>query len=272
MSENYIVETKHLNCKVGQKYLLQDINWRVKEGERWVVFGMNGCGKTTLLSIIAGFRQYTSGDVTVFGERISDENILEIRRKIGWVSASYFDKYYTKESVMDIVLSGKYGTLGINGEITLEDRKLARSLLLELGLTRQIDYTFDMLSKGERQNVLIARALFSSPEILVLDEPCTGLDIYNREYLFQTIEKLAEKQNLTIIYVTHYVDEIKPIFSKCLLLKRGRVFAQGETTELFHDEQISDFLNQPVYLTTDDTDTMHIKVNGIESHIVDFLR
>ena len=109
MSE-YIVETKHLNCKVGQKYLLQDITWRVQKGERWVVFGMNGCGKTTLLSIIAGFRQFTSGDVSVFGAPISDENILDIRRKIGWVSASYFDKYYTKESVMDIVLSGKYGT------------------------------------------------------------------------------------------------------------------------------------------------------------------
>ena len=271
MSE-YIVETKHLNCKVGQKYLLQDITWRVQKGERWVVFGMNGCGKTTLLSIIAGFRQFTSGDVSVFGAPISDENILDIRRKIGWVSASYFDKYYTKESVMDIVLSGKYGTLGLNGEITLADRKLARTLLLELGLTRQIDYTFDMLSKGERQNVLIARALFSNPEILVLDEPCTGLDIYNREYLFQTIEKLAEKQNLTIIYVTHYVDEIKPVFSKCLLLKQGRVFAQGDTVELFRDTQISDFLNQPVCLTRDDTDTMHIKVNGIESHIVDYLK
>ena len=271
MSE-YIVETKHLNCKVGQKYLLQDITWRVQKGERWVVFGMNGCGKTTLLSIIAGFRQFTSGEVSVFGSPISDENILDIRRKIGWVSASYFDKYYTKESVMDIVLSGKYGTLGLNGEITLADRKLARTLLLELGLTRQIDYTFEMLSKGERQNVLIARALFSNPEILVLDEPCTGLDIYNREYLFQTIEKLAEKQNLTIIYVTHYVDEIKPVFSKCLLLKQGRVFAQGDTAELFRDTQISDFLNQPVCLTRDETDTMHIKVNGIESHIVDYLK
>lgn len=267
---DFIIETKNVGCKVGHKYLLKDINWQVKEGERWVVFGMNGSGKTTLLSIIAGFRHYTEGEVRVFGEPLSNERILNVRRQVGWVSASFFDKYYSREAVMDIVLSGKFGTLGVGDEITLADRRLARRLLAELGLARRSDYTFDMLSKGERQNVLIARALFPKPRILVLDEPCTGLDIYNREYLFQTLTQLADRETLSIIYVTHYLEEIKPIFEKSLLLKNGHVFAKGLTEELFTNEKISDFLNHPVAIEKDEDALMQIKVLNVEPKIADF--
>lgn len=267
---DFIIETKNVGCKVGHKYLLKDINWQVKEGERWVVFGMNGSGKTTLLSIIAGFRHYTEGEVRVFGEPLSNERILNVRRQVGWVSASFFDKYYSREAVMDIVLSGKFGTLGVGDEITLADRRLARRLLAELGLARRSDYTFDMLSKGERQNVLIARALFPKPRILVLDEPCTGLDIYNREYLFQTLTQLADRETLSIIYVTHYLEEIKPIFEKSLLLKNGYVFAKGLTEELFTNEKISDFLNHPVAIEKDEDALMQIKVLNVEPKIADF--
>lgn len=265
------IEVYNLSCRVGYKYLLKDINWQVKRGERWVVFGMNGSGKTTLLSIIAGFKQHTSGEISLFGENISNENILEMRKKIGWVSASFFDKYYSKEAVSDIVLSGKYGTLGVGYDITAHDRKKASRLLDELGLSDRKNYTFDMLSKGERQNVLIARALFNTPEILILDEPCTGLDIYNREYLFKTLEVLQKEKKMTIIYVTHYAEEIKPYFDKCLLLKNGHVFAQGKTTELFTGEKISLFLNHHVTVTTDITGEMHIIVHDVEPKIRELL-
>ncbi len=270
--QNAIIEVKHLSCKVGYKYLLHDISWVVQPGERWVVFGMNGCGKTSLLSIIAGFKHFTAGDVKLFGEAFSNENILQIRKKIGWVSSSFFDKYYSKESVMDIVLSGKSGTLGLDGTITLEDQKLAKALLQELHLTERLHYTFDMLSKGERQNVLIARALFSKPEILVLDEPCTGLDIFNREYLFQTIEQLALLKHMTIIYVTHYVEEIKPIFDHCLLMKNGRIFAQGATEQLFQDGMIRELLGYPVTLQWENGVVRSLQVQGIQSNIIKFLQ
>ena len=268
--DSCIIEMENISCKVGRKYLLKDINWQIKEGDRWAVFGMNGSGKTTLLSIMAGFRHYTGGKLKIFGQEISNERILDIRRQIGWVSTSFFDKVYTKEAVMDIVLSGKFGTLGIADTLSSADRKRVKELLQELGLGYCAHYTFDMLSKGERQNVLIARALFSRPRILVLDEPCTGLDLYNREYLFKVLEQLAGAEKLTIIYVTHYVEEIKPIFDKCLLLKNGHVFASGNTKALFTDAKMSEFLNHRAVIKKDEQERMTIHLLGIEPKLVGF--
>lgn len=265
-----IISANRLSCKAGYRYLIRDISWEVKRGEHWIVFGMNGSGKTTLLSIIAGFKHYTSGTVELFGKQYNNDNILEIRKRIGWVSASFFDKYYTKESALHIVLSGKSGALGLSDDITLDDVRLAKDLLTELHLADKIDRPFDMLSKGERQNVLIARALFTRPEILILDEPCTGLDIYNRAYLFRTIEEIAKKIDLTIIYVTHYVDEILPMFQKTLLLKNAHVYAKGLTSELFTNQYMQDFLGFPVAVQNDGNGKINIDVQ-VESQLSELL-
>lgn len=269
--EEYMIEARHISCKIGHRYLLHDITWQVRPGEHWVVFGMNGCGKTTLLSIIAGFQRYTAGELKILGEELTGDNLLALRKRIGWVSSSFFDKCYSRESAVDIVLSGKFGTLGLDEGITLEDRKLAKQLLEELHLEGRVNYTFDMLSKGERQNVLIARALFSRPDILVLDEPCTGLDIYNRQYLFETIDALAARKRLTIIYVTHYAEEISALFDRCLLLKNGRIFAQGATEALFRQEILSELLGYSVAIERENDQTRRIKVLGVQSQAANFL-
>ena len=236
-----------LSVKTGQQYLLKDITWRVPQGENWIVFGMNGCGKTTLLSVLAGFKQPTAGDVRVLGQSYSPDNILALRQRIGWVSGSFFEQKYTKESAQDIVLSGKFGTLGLGRPITDGDRKRARSLLKALHLDRKIDQPFHLMSKGERQNVLIARALMAEPEILLLDESCTGLDILAREQLLSTLRSMAQEGRMTIVYVTHHTDEIlTDVFPKALLLKEGLAFAQGETAELFTSETLSVFFQTPV--------------------------
>ena len=241
-----IIEAKHLSCKVGYRYLLQDINWTVNKGEHWVVFGMNGCGKTTLLSIIAGFHAETHGTLNVFGEPYTKDNILEFRRRIGWVSSSFFDKNLTQESALDIVLSGKFGTLGLGYPITNQDVIKAQHLLQELRLGDKVNRPFHLMSKGERQNVLIARAFMGNPEILVLDEPGTGLDVFAREYLLNTIEQLAQKTDMTLIYVTHYTEEILDVFDQCLLMRDGVVYQQGATKALFTQENMSEFLQYPV--------------------------
>ena len=251
-AEQKVIELDKVSCKAGYKYLLRDISWQVAPGEHWVVFGANGSGKTTLLSIIAGFKHYTAGCVKVFGENFSNDNILAIRKRIGWVSSSFFDKYYSKESALHIVLSGRNGTLGLDDDITLEDVWLAKTLLAELQLGDKINRTFDMLSKGERQNVLIARALIGGPEILILDEPCTGLDVYNRSYLFSTIEELSKEKHLSIIYVTHYAEEITPLFQKALLLKNGHIFAAGDISAVFNDQTIGELLGYPVEIRQED--------------------
>ena len=100
-----IIKTEHLSCKMGHSYLLKDISWQVQAGENWVVYGLNGSGKTTLLSILAGYKGYSEGQLQIFGQTYTNENVLTLRKKIGWVSGSFFDKHYTKESVLDIILS-----------------------------------------------------------------------------------------------------------------------------------------------------------------------
>ena len=246
-----IIETEKLCCRTGQRYLIGDISWQVAQGEHWCVFGMNGCGKTTLLSTIAGFKQPTGGVLRVFGEAYSAENVLAHRRRIGWVSSSFFDQYYHKESALSIVLSGRTGGFGLDETITDQDIKRAKALLSELRLAERINHPFGLLSKGERQNVLLARALLASPDILILDEPCSGLDVIAREYVLGMVQELAANTDITVIYVTHYTEEILDIFQHTLLLKNGRVYAQGRTEELFTQERLSDFLDHPVVVQRD---------------------
>lgn len=244
-----VLEMQGLGFKAGNRYILKDIDWQVKKGEHWVVFGMNGSGKTTLLSIAAGFLNATHGTMEVLGEEYDDDNILDIRRRIGWVSGSFYDKHLFKESVLDIVLAGKFGTLGLDYDITDQDVRRAKGLLRELRLGSKIDYPFDFLSKGERQNVLIARALMNNPELLILDEPCTGLDVFSREYLLSTIRELAQTTDITIIFVTHHTEEILDVFPNSLLLQNGKIYANGQTGDLFSSEQLSAFLDYPVQVS-----------------------
>ncbi|MBO5140728.1 MAG: ATP-binding cassette domain-containing protein [Peptococcaceae bacterium] len=247
-----IIKTENLACQSGRRFLIHQINWEVQKGDHWILFGMNGCGKTTLLSIIAGFKGYTKGKLQVFGQEYNEENIFELRKKIGWVSSSFFDKYLSWESALNIVLSGVSGTLSLSKDITDADVKRARKLLKELRLGNKIDQPFALMSKGERQCVLIARALISNPEILILDEPGTGLDIYARDYVLHAIDDLAKNSDMTIIYVTHYAEEILPSFDKTILMREGRIFKQGLTKDLFTNEIFSEFMEYDSEITQQD--------------------
>ena len=256
-----IINVERLCCQSGNRYLLRDITWQVERGDRWVVFGLNGSGKTTLLSIIAGYKMPNDGKVEVFGEAYNDGNILNFRRKIGWVSSSYFDKYYTKESALSIVLSGLCGTLGIDSTVKPDDYIRAKELLKEWNMDRKFDFSFCTMSKGERQNVLIARALISSPEILVLDEPGTGLDVLAREQLLRKISLMAEEKQMTIIYVTHYPEEILPMFDKCVVLRRGKIADIGSLKEVMATKRLCKTLEADVTMQYMQDGRMDLRVN-----------
>lgn len=248
MSAETVIKVKNLSCLSGSQFLLHNISWEVKKGDQWVVFGRNGCGKTTLLSIIAGYKGFSSGELEVFGQKYNASNILDIRKRIGWISSSFFDKYYHEERVIDIVLGALSGALGVPFEVENAHIAKAKRLLTDLGLKDKIDNTFDMLSKGERQHVLISRAFMTDPEILILDEPGTGLDVLARERLLATIKELAAERDTTIIYVTHYPEEILPSFDKTLLLRNGATYKIGATSELFTSEVMSDFFSYPAVI------------------------
>ncbi|MBO5140919.1 MAG: ATP-binding cassette domain-containing protein [Peptococcaceae bacterium] len=243
-----IIKTNELCYKSGRRFLINHINWEVKEGEHWLVFGMNGSGKTTLLSMIAGYKSPTSGTLEVLGKQYDKEHIFALRKEIGWVSSSFFDKYYANETALRIVLSGLFGTFNIDYDVTDADVRRAKALLRELRMEGKMNRPFNSMSKGERQNVLIARALITQPKVLVLDEPGTGLDIRAREHMMNTVRALAESKKVTIIYVTHYPEEVQPFMNKTMLLKNGRAFAKGDTESVLTSENLSILLDETVHV------------------------
>lgn len=244
-----ILECKNICYRIGQRNILKDINWKVQPKENWLVFGMNGSGKTTLFGIIAGFLSPTSGNICVFGEPYTSKNIFDLRRKIGWVSNSFFDRIYREEDVLSIVLSGLFGTFSPEYGVKAKDVRFAKELLNEFQLIEKIGTPFSKMSKGERQSVLLARALISRPELLILDEPCSGLDIYAREHLKQTVKELTKEEKATVLYVTHYPDEIQDSLKKSMLLKNGKIFAIGATEDVITTENLSKLLKHPTTVT-----------------------
>lgn len=267
-----IIETKELCYKVGKRHLINHVNWQVQTGENWLIFGMNGCGKTTLLSMIAGYRSPTSGSLRVLGESYNQTNLFELRKKIGWISSSFFDKYYRHETALHIVLSGLFGTFNIDYDITDADVRCAKALLREFHLADKINQPFSSMSKGERQNVLISRALITKPEILVLDEPGTGLDIYARAHLMNIVKTLAENKKCTIIYVTHYPEEIQPFMNKTMLLKNGMVYAKGDTKTIWTEDNLSILMDSSVLIEKNKEKITGVQINTPSDMIEKFYR
>lgn len=229
------------------KTLLKNINWTVEKGEHWSILGLNGAGKTTLLNVINGYIFPTSGNVEVLGQVFGKTNIPDLRKEIGFISSSLKEQLKDFDSVLSIVLSGKFASIGLYEPVEKTDVEEARNLMEQLGISHLENSRYGMLSQGEKQRVLIARALMANPKILILDEPCNGLDVIAREEFLGFIEKLAGQEFCpTLIYVTHYVEEILPCFSHTLLLKNGEVFAEGWTRKLLTEESLSRFFEREV--------------------------
>ena len=236
-----VIETIELSNKQGSKYLLQDINWNVKEKEHWVVFGSNGCGKTTLLSTVCGYRGFNKGVVKLFGEELNYDNAVQLRKDVGFISASYFDNCFKNESGFDIVLGAKFGGFGRRSDITDGDVVRVRQLLKAFGVAAKGDYPYYMLSQGQKQRILLARALMVPPKLIILDEPLNGLDIYARNFFINTLQEIEQMTNVTIVYVTHHAEEILSFFTKAMILQNGKVYAQGNINEVFSENTLSEY-------------------------------
>ena len=242
-----IIEAKHVSVIRNGKYILKDINWTVKTGEHWSILGLNGSGKTTLLNVINGYIFPSMGEIHVLGKTFGRYDWRELRKSIGWVSTALQERLYRSETAEDIIISGKYASIGLYEQPDQEDGEFARSLLELLNCPDLSKRTYETLSQGEKQLVLIARGLMSKPRLLILDEPCTGLDIFAKEKLLSIIENLSRQPDApTMIYVTHVTEEILPTFSHTLLLRRGEVYSSGETALVLNEETLSDFFELPV--------------------------
>ncbi|URN94298.1 MAG: ABC transporter ATP-binding protein [Candidatus Pristimantibacillus lignocellulolyticus] len=244
-----IVQIDNVTWEREDKVILQDVNWSIQQGEHWCLLGLNGSGKTTLLNMINGYQWPTSGSISVLGHRFGTYDLRELRKEIGWVSTALQQKLYGSDDALDIVLSGREASIGVYDQPSAEDIEKAMDLLVALRCDYLAHRAYRTLSQGEKQRVLIGRALMNEPKLLILDEPCTGLDIIAREQLLDMISNISSQPNCpTLIYVTHHVEEILPCFSHTLLLKTGEIFAQGETSQVLKPQTMSQFYEVPVQL------------------------
>ncbi len=220
--------------------ILQDASWAVQKGQHWAILGANGSGKTSLLKIITGMEWPTVGSIHVLGELYGETHLPELRKKIGWVSTSLAAQIKAEDTAGMVVLSGYDASIGLwREDFTDQEFTHAAELLRQVGADRIADRPWGVLSQGERQRTLIARALVNSPLILILDEPCAGLDPHARELFLDDLEQLAHKPGCpTILLVTHHFEELRPFLTHCLALKEGRIVAEGETARVLAQPEL----------------------------------
>lgn len=230
-----------------KKVLLDQIDWQVDSGEDWAVLGLNGAGKTLMLQMIAGNLWPSQGGLTVLGEKFGETNIPDLTLRIGWVSNILQTKLHQSDIAEEIVLSGKFASIGIWRTYEEADLEKAKEILHSMQAESLIGKPYQVLSQGERQLVLIARALMAEPELLILDEPCNGLDLFAREDLLERIQELKKQPHApAILFVTHHTEEILPFISHVLMLRDGQIFRQGPRGELLQETVLNDFYQRPI--------------------------
>jgi iron complex transport system ATP-binding protein len=230
--------------------VLRSVNWQVNADQRWAVLGPNGGGKTTLMQLASGYLHPTRGTVDILGRRLGRTDVRALRERLGTVSASVARMIVPWLPAREVVVSARHGALEPWWHKYSEpDRAKALALLGAAGFENIADRPFGVLSEGERQQVLLARALMISPELLLLDEPCAGLDMGARERLLSRLGALAQDQTAPpIVMVTHHVEEIPVAFSHVLLLRRGRVLTTGLLDQALSGPALSECFGLPLML------------------------
>jgi iron complex transport system ATP-binding protein len=233
----------------GGVRILHDVDWILPRGACCVVLGPNGSGKSTLMRTITGYMWPTSGTVDVLGQRLGETDMRLLRRRIAVVDPA--DRFGVDPDLTTIqaVLTGYFGSLGLYDEVTADQQNHAEFMIRCVGLGHRIQHRFGLLSTGEQRRCLLARSLVHLPELLILDEPTAGLDISGREHVLATIQQLRHLHPMmTLIMVTHHVEEIAPKTDQVMLLKDGTIAAQGKPEQVITPERLSDLFGCKVFV------------------------
>ncbi|MCZ7629349.1 MAG: ATP-binding cassette domain-containing protein [Microthrixaceae bacterium] len=222
--------------------ILEGIDWVVLRGQRWAILGPNGSGKTTIARIATLWEHPSEGSVEVLGHRLGSVDVRSLRRRLALVSAAVADLVRPQLSAHEVVMTARYAALEPWWHAYgAEDHARADALLRDQGFPQPTDRRFGSLSSGERQRVLLARSLMSTPDLVVLDEPAAGLDLGAREDLIDRLDAMASDSSAPpLVLVTHHVEEIPPSFTHVMLLRSGRVTAMGPLEETLTAQGLSE--------------------------------
>ncbi|ADA64950.1 ABC transporter ATP-binding protein [Lactococcus lactis subsp. lactis NCDO 2118] len=242
-----IINLKNVNLTRNKKEILKDITWKVNPGENWVILGLNGSGKSSLLKLILAEEWKTSGEITVLNTQFRNGEIPKLRKRISVVGSFIAERFQPNIKAENLVYTGKFNSSMLYKPYTDQELDEARQLLRQMGAKSLIGRNYASLSQGEKQVLLIARSLILKPELLILDEATNGLDLFAKEKLLKQLQQINQlKTAPTLIYISHHPDEITDIFTHLLLLREGKVIQSGKKENLLNEKILTDFYQEKV--------------------------
>lgn len=241
MLKNLIL-AKNLYLQKNHKKILDNLNFELKPGENLAIIGPNGSGKSFLVSLLAADILPSFGsELWILGQKIGKTNLNLLRQKIGFVSSKQLFWLNEKNSVLEIICTGFFGSYGVNAKITLDQIESIKIILEKFEIQDLLKKCFQVLSDGEKRKVLVCRSLILSPKFLVLDEPCQGLDIISRENFLQFLDSLSKE--ISLIYVGHHLEELPSCITHFLFLKEGKIFKFGKKEEVLNSKNLSNLFS-----------------------------
>ena len=239
---NELLHYENVCFRRDGRHILDNVNWHIEEGEHWALLGLNGAGKSTLLSMIPAYQIPTTGTLRVFGHEFGKYAWPKIKSRLGFVSSALgqFQSTLDKQVVENVIISGAFSSIGIYQEVAPDVRERGMQLLAEFGVSHLEGHRFHTLSAGEQRRVLLARSIMANPDLLILDEPCSGLDLLAREQFLRTVANLVAEQQTPIIYVSHQIEEILPAITHVAILQEGKMIHAGPKHAVLTDENLSD--------------------------------
>lgn len=250
MASSSILRVQNACFVRGGRRILDDISWSVAQGQHWCVLGPNGCGKTSLINLITGYEPATDGVVQIGDETFGNSDWREVRKRVGLVTNTLTTYIEPGEPVLHVIASGRDAKLNLWQPPSATLKKHAAGLLEAAGCEYLKKSLWGVLSQGEKQKILICRALMSRFEVLILDEPCAGLDPVAREQFLSWMSEISTwPESPSLVMVTHHVEEILPCVSHIFMLRGGRVLIQGEKKSVLNSAALSTLYGAPVKLS-----------------------